>query len=274
MNVLVCTKQDLHGAVFLNALLPALHGHRVVGVWLSDSVRPAERELPELALLHRLERTLPLQQVFPRSGDGAELMGFEALARRFAVPVQVVPEVIGEPARARLAATGAELVVVARFSQLFDAATLALPRCGMVNVHPGRLPRFAGLHAPLRSVLAGEADLGCSVHWITEGIDAGPLLARHAVPVQPHAGLLEQIAGLYPLAVPTLVELADACAAGRRPAGEPQDLGQRRYRSLPDRSEFAALRQRGMPLWQEAGYSGLLRRFLPPGAALPALPSP
>jgi hypothetical protein len=52
---------------------------------------------------------------------------------------------------------GADLVIVARFSHLFDRASIAVPRHGILNVHPGRLPELAGLHAPLRAVIGADA---------------------------------------------------------------------------------------------------------------------
>ena len=59
MKLLLCVKQDLHGCIFLNHLLPKLAGHDV-RVLLSDKTRPAEHHIPALAELAYLERGLPL----------------------------------------------------------------------------------------------------------------------------------------------------------------------------------------------------------------------
>jgi folate-dependent phosphoribosylglycinamide formyltransferase PurN len=281
MRLLLCTKRDLHGAVFLNRLLPLLAGHEVAGVWLSDMTRAAEAEIAELAALRRLECTVPMETLFPQidalpaaEAARAALASFEGLARRHGVPFAIVTEVNGPAARARLAALDIDLVLVARFSHIFDAQTIALPRHGLINVHPGRLPEYAGLHAPLRAVNEGAAELHCSVHWITPGIDAGPLLALHPAPLDPARSLLEQTAALYPSAISTLLAAVADCAAGRRPAGQPQDRSRRRYRSLPSAAEFEALRRRGLRLWDEAAYRQALAAFVPPGRALPAFRMP
>ena len=65
MRILVCTKRDIHGAHFLNRLLPALAGHEVLSVWLSDKNRDAEAAVSELAELRFVERTLPADLLFP-----------------------------------------------------------------------------------------------------------------------------------------------------------------------------------------------------------------
>ena len=281
MRLLICTKRDLHGAVILNRLLPALAGHQVLGVWLCDRLRQGESAVPELATMLRLERTLPLETLFPAIdrlpptlAAQAPLATFEGLAHRHGVPIGIAPDVNSPQTQQRLAALDLDLVLVARFSQIFKAETLALPRLGMVNAHPGHLPEYAGLYARLRAFNDGADHFACSVHWVTPGIDAGPLLAVHTQPIDPRRSLLEPASGLYLLAIPTLVATVAECAAGRRPAGVAQDLSRRRYRSNPDAAEFDAMRRRGMRLWDEAAYLRSLADFLPPGVALPPLALP
>ena len=281
MNIVVCTKRDLHGALFLNHLLPQLGAHRVAGVWLSDKTRDAELAVPELAALRRLERTLPIDRLFPfidalpqDIAAGARCATFAGLARRHGVAIEVVHEVNGEVARRQLAALEPDLVLVARFSLIFDARTIAVPRFGLLNAHPGQLPEYAGLQAPLRSVNDGASELCCSVHWIAPGIDTGPLLAQHWQPLDRRRPLLDQVGELYPLAIPTLLQVATECGAGRRPPGTEQDFSRRHYRSMPGPEEFEALRRRGQPLWTEPGYRDELALFMPPGVPLPALTLP
>lgn len=278
MRILVCTKLDLHGAHFANRLLPALAGHEVVGLWLADKQRPAEDSVPELAQLRFLERRLPVELLFPlidalpaAQADRAPDATFATLGRRHRIPVEIVAA-LDATARARLAALAPDIVIVARFSHLFDAASIALPRHGLLNVHPGRLPAFAGLHAPLRAVTEGAGAFGCSVHWIAPGIDDGPLLTVIDRPIDLAGNLLDQTAALYPLAIPTLLATIDACGAGRRPPGTPQLLRLRRYRSMPDVAPFAALARLGMKLWDPDAFTAWLTRYLPPGVALPPLP--
>ncbi|MBS0371091.1 MAG: methionyl-tRNA formyltransferase [Proteobacteria bacterium] len=278
MRILVCSKRDLHGLHFLNRLLPALAGHQVQEVWLSDKTRDSENAVPGLVALRFLERTLPEELVFPLvdalpSGSDAAEATFAGLAERYKLPIQVVGDVNGHAARERMAALEPDLVISARFSLLFDADTIAIPRFGMLNVHPGELPIYAGLHAPLRAVLDGADAFACSVHWITPGIDDGPLLGVHRHPIETRRCLLSQVRELYPLAIPTLRAVIDECAAGRRPAGQPQDRRQRRYRSMPSADEFAHLESLGLQLWCPVTYAGWLQRFVPPGQSIPLPPA-
>jgi phosphoribosylglycinamide formyltransferase-1 len=78
----------------------------------------------------------------------------------------------------------------------------------MLNVHPSLLPSFPGLDTHRRALQAGVKLHGCTVHLVTEEVDAGPILAQAAVPVLPSddeaslaARVLTQEHVLYPAAL-------------------------------------------------------------------------
>lgn len=86
------------------------------------------------------------------------------------------------------------------------AATRGCPR--VVNVHPGLLPSFPGLHAQRQCVEYGARFAGCTVHFVDEGTDTGPVIVQAVVPVHPGdteealaARILEQEHRLYPQAI-------------------------------------------------------------------------
>ena len=54
----------------------------------------------------------------------------------------------------------------------------------MVNIHPSLLPKYPGLHTHKRAIEAGDKEAGCSVHWVTEGVDEGAVIDRETVPIK------------------------------------------------------------------------------------------
>lgn len=80
---------------------------------------------------------------------------------------------------------GVELVVLAGYMRLVTPALLSRFPGRVVNVHPALLPAFPGLHAPRQALAYGVALSGCTVHFVDEGTDTGPIIAQAAVPVQP-----------------------------------------------------------------------------------------
>lgn len=53
----------------------------------------------------------------------------------------------------------------------------------MLNIHPSLLPLYKGLHTHARAMAAGDKVAGCSVHWVTQELDGGPIMAQARVPI-------------------------------------------------------------------------------------------
>lgn len=265
MRLIVCVKRDLHGCIFLNRLLPKLHEH-ALRVLLADKTRPAEQQIPELAELAYLERTLPLAALFPlldRQPPAAQgWTSFAGLATRHGVRCDVVADINSPATLAELQSFAPDLIVSARFSQIFKPAAIASARYGVVNVHPGELPRYAGLFAPMRTVAEGRQELVCCLHYIDAEIDRGPIIAQRRLPYQRELGLLNQIAELYPLAIEPLLDLLARIERGQSVPTAAQDRRLRCYRSAPDAAEVRAFLAAGDRLWTPQGYHALLARFV------------
>jgi phosphoribosylglycinamide formyltransferase-1 len=124
---------------------------------------------------------------------GADRLGVEGLARAqraglatFTARVRDYPsrEDWDRDLAEMVAAYEPDLVVAAGFMKILGAEFLK--RFTIVNTHPALLPAFPGAH-PVRDALAyGVKITGCTVHFVDEGVDTGPVLAQEAVPVRWH----------------------------------------------------------------------------------------
>ena len=82
------------------------------------------------------------------------------------------------------ASFNADLVVLAGFMKLVGPTFLAAFPDRVLNAHPSLLPAFPGMHAPADALAHGVKLTGCTVFLVDGGIDAGPIVAQRAVPVQ------------------------------------------------------------------------------------------
>ncbi len=100
---------------------------------------------------------------------------------------------------ARIAASGAEWLVLAGFMRIIDAAALA-PWVGrIINIHPSLLPKYRGLHTHRRALEAGDHEHGASVHFVTAELDGGPVIAQARLAIQPGDDELQLSQRLLPL---------------------------------------------------------------------------
>lgn len=275
MKILICAKNDLAANLACNHLCRGLDDAEIT-IWLSDLTRPGELENPNLGTMRFFERDLPNRWIFPLLASGpprpaGAFLTYPELARQHGAALRILPS-LHDPEVAPVMAE-MDLVISIRFSHLFPQALIELPRHGILNVHPGTLPRYAGLYAPLQQILDGQEEIGCTVHWIDSGIDTGPILSHSGLPIDPGRSLLWHVCNIYSRGIDDSLGIIRAVADGRRPPGEPQDTSLRRYHHLPGVDEFQALRDKGFQLVAYADYEALLEQYrAEPGACLAARP--
>ncbi|HEX7766497.1 MAG TPA: phosphoribosylglycinamide formyltransferase [Nitrospira sp.] len=106
-----------------------------------------------------------------------------------------------------------ELVLLAGYMKIVTAVLVNAYANRMMNIHPSLLPSFPGLEVQKKAIEWGCKLAGCTVHFVTEGVDEGPIILQAAVPVldddSPEtlaARILVQEHRLYPRAVQLFAE--------------------------------------------------------------------
>ena len=106
-----------------------------------------------------------------------------------------------------------DLICLAGYMRLLSREFIASFRNRILNSHPSLLPAFPGLHPHQQALDAGVATSGCTVHYVDETLDGGPIIAQRKVPVLPGdteeslaARILEQEHRLYAEAVTQVIE--------------------------------------------------------------------
>lgn len=101
-----------------------------------------------------------------------------------------------------------DLVVLAGFMRILTPGFVRHYQGRLLNIHPSLLPRHKGLDTHNRAVAAGDAEHGCSVHFVTEELDGGPVAIQAAIPIRADesvAQLTDRVHveehRIYPLAV-------------------------------------------------------------------------
>lgn len=79
---------------------------------------------------------------------------------------------------------GVELVCLAGYMRLLSSGFVQAFHNRIVNIHPSLLPAYPGLNVHERVLAAGEARSGCTVHFVNEELDAGPVILQREVPVK------------------------------------------------------------------------------------------
>ncbi len=77
-----------------------------------------------------------------------------------------------------------DTVVLAGFMRILSSVFVRHYAGRLINIHPSLLPKYRGLNTHARALEAGDGEHGCSIHFVTEELDGGPLIAQAPLPVQ------------------------------------------------------------------------------------------
>ena len=149
--------------------------------------------------------------------------GLKVASEKYGVPTRVVPPdgLKGWDYDQKVVAALKEygvtpesgLVCLAGFMRIISPEFVRKYKMRILNIHPALLPSFPGLHAQKQALDAGVKVTGCTVHFVDEGVDSGPVILQKAVPVMDgddeetlSARILEQEHKLYPEAVKLFCE--------------------------------------------------------------------
>ncbi len=99
-----------------------------------------------------------------------------------------------------LMGAGVQVVALAGYMRILTPWLVARWQGRMLNVHPSLLPLYPGLDTHARAIAAGDAEAGCTLHIVTDGVDEGPILGQARVPI---------VAGDTPLSLAERVHVAE-----------------------------------------------------------------
>lgn len=174
-----------------------------------------------------------------------------------------------------------DLGVVAAFGRILPESLLAIPRCGMINVHGSLLPRYRGAAPIQRAVLAGDSETGVTIMRVVKELDAGPTFASKRLPIPYEATSGDIETAVAHAGAALLLRVIDDIAEGRA-VETPQDPSLATYapkmtkeEGLIDWSEPARTtynKVRGLQPWPTAwtlfrGGRCVIRRSGPTGMA-------
>ena len=118
------------------------------------------------------------------------------------------PDEVQAETALRLKRAGVELVCLAGFLRLVKRPLLDAFPDRILNIHPSLLPKYPGLESWKQALDAGEKEAGCTVHFVDDGMDTGPVILQESVPIlsddtaeELHARIQKIEHELYPAAI-------------------------------------------------------------------------
>jgi methionyl-tRNA formyltransferase len=226
MRILICCKLDLTSCVAVNELLSSFakdqHEWRIV---LSDKVNDLERSLPSQYDLAFYERDEFINWSQNLTAGNQTYLPFHLLSKRYNVSHETLKDINTDTRFLhRIAVWKPDLIISIRYNYIFKQPIIDLAQRAVVNLHPGKLPDYAGFYAPFWAMKNGDNQIICTLHGIPdETIDSGDIYAEVPMQVNPKRSVMWHFTELYRRGIPPLVELIDDVSSHIRVKGRVQN---------------------------------------------------
>ena len=161
------------------------------------------------------------------AGSDRQGVTVESVATRFGYPVRPATLLKEAEFADTLKQESIDILLNVHSLHVADENVVAAPRVGAFNLHPGPLPRYAGMNAPARAILNGEFTHGVTLHWMEAGIDTGDIAFQEMFDLSPNATVLDISRSCVRLGIGLIKQLL-ATDPDQIPRTE-QDLTRRTY---------------------------------------------
>jgi methionyl-tRNA formyltransferase len=162
----------------------------------------------------------------PTTGGGATVA---QAAERLGVPLLPSEHVRAPEFGGWIRDHGVDLLLNVHSLFIMCREVVEAPRIGGFNLHPGPLPRYAGLSAPSWAIYEGETTHAVTLHWLEPGIDTGAIAFEQPFPISDEDTGLSLSARCVREGLPLIDELVATVERGDPIPARPQDLRKRRY---------------------------------------------
>jgi len=252
VKIILLANQDYVSHKALITLTSALRSHSCQ-VLLSPRVGPAKEALdPALVALSRfdsqqLENDLKSHSKEPEGNMGSDLSA--ALSHSYGVPVYPVESINRAKGLQLVQQFQPDLILSIRFGFILNTAVIAIPRCGVINLHSGLLPEYKGIMATFWAMLDGCSSYGSTLHYIDDKrIDSGPIIERLEYKLDLNRSYFDNLLVLYTSGVTGMIQAVRAIDEGGSPRTW-QPIGVGNYFSVPKKSDVQQFLDLGLRLF-------------------------
>ena len=202
----------------------------------------------ELVALSAVEQAL-LEQ-FSTRAPSEQRLGFDELGAHFALCDAPLHNINQPSGLATLRQFNPDLMVSIRFGKILRDQAIACAHRGVINLHSGLLPNYRGVMPTFWAMLAGETQLGMTLHWVPDAtIDTGPIIGTTSQPCDLQASYVNNVWRLYDAGVDLMLKAISAIDKGMlRQELAPANTTGGCYFSFPDKSALAEFSQQGLQL--------------------------
>jgi len=273
MKIVLLVNRDLASTVALNYLLPGIC-HHDISVFMSDRVGKHNHDKPkplvdlavvEQGILNHLISAIPpaTDEVENREKQVSCWYSMPVLAKKYHFDLAVENLINRAEGVESISVIDPDLIISIRYGVILKDQVISVPRLGVINLHSGLLPDYRGVMATFWAMLAGETQVGTTLHFIDDAsIDTGRIIGNTRLHVDPGKPYLDHVLQLYVDGCQLIVETVAKMAKGDVPMTSPQ-TGGGQYFTFPNQQDLDDFADKGLSLFDLTSVLSVYQRFTP-----------
>ena len=228
-NILLCLNHDIFSNYALNLLSPILEKHHIT-LSFSYGVGNIDKILKEFNIFDKLS----IKNITRK-----KLLNFTQLISKYHLNPVVIDDVNHKDSCSLIDGLELDLIISIRYGQIFHTPVINMPRYGILNLHSGALPKYAGIMATFHAMKNNEKNLGMTLHYIQDNnIDTGNIIDITYIKNLKHNSFVDNLFSLYDNGCAMLITYFHKIFYKEKIGTVAQDLSLRKYYNYPTELEL------------------------------------
>jgi methionyl-tRNA formyltransferase len=255
MKILLLANKDIASNLALNTLFQKMEGQHQFHILLSSSVGKETQKKPQTLLdLAFFEQGLFNQILFPALQNNTSPLPSKHLSfngfNTLGIEVSDIHSINCPAGLKKVNEIAPDLIVSIRFGLILQAAIIAIPQFGVINLHSGELPAYRGVMATFRAMQLDDTECGTTLHYISDsGIDSGEIISISKKTLDYRRSYLYNTLSLYNNGIEDVVNaIAKIENIGKCESYSVTSQG--KYFSFPSEQELKDFKLKGLKLYE------------------------
>ena len=260
MKILFLSNKDLASNFALNRLLPEVSQNNEVHLWLSAQVGKNNVPPKQLKSLKFFEQDLFNDVLSPLiSASRNAYKAFDGFNCFLSSELREVNQINSPEIIDVLARLSPDLIVSIRYGQILKEPVIKIPKCGVLNLHSGILPKYKGVMATFWALKNNDSEVGTTLHTIeNSGIDTGRIIKTSRMTSSSAKSYLWHVLELYKQGALDILAAIESLGKGELLRSYPQEESDL-YFTFPNQMECNDFEDSGFILVDEQDYMTFIK---------------
>ncbi len=232
MKILLCLNKDIFTNLALNIIAPYLLEHNLI-ITFSTSVGSPEEHMKTLKDIENND----IGDTITCLNKNEVYLSFDQIIQKYNITEKEMKNINSAESVSYLKNEEVDLIISIRYGKILHNEVIDIPKKGVLNLHPGRLPEYAGILAGFYAIFDNKKTLGITLHYIDQGIDSGDIVDIVDIDIQKSESFFWNMVLLYKAGAKMFANNLQLLFQNGDLPKKKQEISKRKYYTYPSEEQ-------------------------------------